>query len=128
MLVMHLPNQSLLLDLRKKNKPSLCIHTHTIYLSNWLTICRHSYLAMSAFRQTFTYHRSINWFPGHMARGIRQIKERLQRDVDLVVEVRDARISLDTAHAFTEPMRVVTQYGTALYILNRYALHSFFVN
>ncbi|RKP08173.1 P-loop containing nucleoside triphosphate hydrolase protein [Thamnocephalis sphaerospora] len=41
---------------------------------------------MSAFRQTFTYHRSINWFPGHMARGIRQIKERLQRDVDLVVE------------------------------------------
>ncbi|KAI9599584.1 putative GTPase [Syncephalis fuscata] len=53
---------------------------------------------MNSFRQSFTYHRSINWFPGHMAKGLRQIKERLQREVDLVVEVRDARIPLSSTN------------------------------
>jgi len=33
----------------------------------------------------------INWFPGHMARAIREIKEKL-KSVDIVLEVRDARV------------------------------------
>ncbi len=34
---------------------------------------------------------AINWFPGHMVRTRRQIKENLKL-VDLVIEIRDARI------------------------------------
>lgn len=46
-------------------------------------------------RSTFPYDRIINWFPGHMAKGLRLISERLN-SVDLVVEVRDARIPLSS--------------------------------
>lgn len=46
-------------------------------------------------RATFPYDRIINWFPGHMAKGLRLISERLN-SVDLVVEVRDARIPLSS--------------------------------
>ncbi|PHZ15855.1 GTPase [Rhizopus microsporus ATCC 52813] len=48
-------------------------------------------------RTTFPYDRVINWFPGHMAKGIRLISERLN-SVDLVVEVRDARIPLSSVN------------------------------
>ena len=33
----------------------------------------------------------IQWFPGHMAKGLRAMQERL-RGVDIIVEVRDARV------------------------------------
>lgn len=33
----------------------------------------------------------INWFPGHMARAVRNMEERM-RTADAVVEVRDARV------------------------------------
>jgi len=33
----------------------------------------------------------IHWFPGHMAKGLKDMEQRL-RDVDIVVEVRDARV------------------------------------
>ncbi|CAM0135015.1 unnamed protein product [Umbelopsis sp. WA50703] len=46
-------------------------------------------------RSTFLYDRVINWFPGHMAKGIRVISERLN-SVDLIIEVRDARIPLSS--------------------------------
>ncbi|KAI8086445.1 P-loop containing nucleoside triphosphate hydrolase protein [Halteromyces radiatus] len=46
-------------------------------------------------RTKFPYDRVINWFPGHMAKGLRLISERLNT-VDLVVEVRDARIPLSS--------------------------------
>ncbi|MBP9682271.1 MAG: ribosome biogenesis GTPase YlqF [Bacteriovorax sp.] len=36
---------------------------------------------------------AINWYPGHMARAIREIKERLKL-VDIVLEIRDARAPL----------------------------------
>lgn len=39
----------------------------------------------------------LNWFPGHMATGIKQIRSRIQNDIDLVIEVRDARIPLSSA-------------------------------
>ena len=46
-------------------------------------------------RSKFLYDRVINWFPGHMAKGLRVISERLN-SVDLIVEVRDARIPLSS--------------------------------
>lgn len=39
----------------------------------------------------------INWFPGHMAKAIREIKEKL-RLVDIVIEVRDARVPLASSN------------------------------
>jgi ribosome biogenesis GTP-binding protein YlqF len=48
-------------------------------------------------RTIFPYDRVINWFPGHMAKGLRLISERLN-SVDLVVEVRDARIPLSSVN------------------------------
>ncbi|MEW6491470.1 MAG: ribosome biogenesis GTPase YlqF [Cyanobacteriota bacterium] len=40
---------------------------------------------------------SIQWYPGHIAKAERELKEQLKR-VDVVLEVRDARIPLSTYH------------------------------
>ncbi|OMJ22401.1 Mitochondrial ribosome-associated GTPase 1 [Smittium culicis] len=40
----------------------------------------------SAFRSTFEFTKSINWFPGHMTKGLRKIKETLG-NVDLMIEI-----------------------------------------
>ncbi|MCT7949418.1 ribosome biogenesis GTPase YlqF [Ancylothrix sp. C2] len=40
---------------------------------------------------------SIQWYPGHIAKAERQLAEQLKR-VDVVLEVRDARIPLATQH------------------------------
>lgn len=40
---------------------------------------------------------SIQWYPGHIAKAERNLKEQLKR-VDVVLEVRDARIPLSTHH------------------------------
>jgi ribosome biogenesis GTPase A len=40
---------------------------------------------------------AIQWYPGHIAKAERQLKENLSR-VDVVLEVRDARIPLSTNH------------------------------
>lgn len=37
-------------------------------------------------------HLVLNWFPGHMAKGTRNIKE-MMGSVNIIVEVRDARVS-----------------------------------
>ncbi|MEQ8386538.1 MAG: ribosome biogenesis GTPase YlqF [Coleofasciculus sp. A1-SPW-01] len=43
---------------------------------------------------------AIQWYPGHIAKAERQLKEQLKR-VDVVLEVRDARIPLTTHHPQT---------------------------
>ena len=40
---------------------------------------------------------SIQWYPGHIAKAERELKEQLKR-VDVVLEVRDVRIPLSTQH------------------------------
>ena len=40
---------------------------------------------------------TINWYPGHIAKAERQLRDYLKR-VDVVVEARDARIAATTAH------------------------------
>lgn len=47
---------------------------------------------------------SINWFPGHMAKAIREIKEILPK-VDLIIEVLDARIPYSSANPVIEQFR-----------------------
>ncbi len=39
----------------------------------------------------------IQWYPGHIAKAEQQLKRNLDK-VDLVIEVRDARIPLATGH------------------------------
>jgi hypothetical protein len=41
----------------------------------------------------------INWYPGHMASATRSIRERL-RLIDLILEVRDSRVSRNSAFGF----------------------------
>jgi mitochondrial GTPase 1 len=40
---------------------------------------------------------SVNWFPGHMAKGRREIEDRV-KSVDVLIEVRDARLPLSSAN------------------------------
>ncbi|KAL8459925.1 hypothetical protein ACS0TY_031724 [Phlomoides rotata] len=46
---------------------------------------------------------NINWFPGHMAAATRAIRDRLKVS-DLVIEVRDSRIPLSSAHEELQPI------------------------
>ncbi len=43
----------------------------------------------------------IQWYPGHIAKAERKLKETIKR-VDLVIEVRDARIPLSTSHLYLD--------------------------
>ena len=43
----------------------------------------------------------IQWYPGHIAKAEKKLKENLNK-VDLVFEVRDARIPLSTSHPYLE--------------------------
>ncbi|KAI9294984.1 hypothetical protein K502DRAFT_324557 [Neoconidiobolus thromboides FSU 785] len=47
--------------------------------------------------------RSINWFPGHMAKGIREIETRLKQ-IDVILEIRDCRIPLSSINPRFEQM------------------------
>ncbi|KAJ1922768.1 Mitochondrial GTPase 1 [Tieghemiomyces parasiticus] len=49
----------------------------------------------STFRTAFQIERTFNWFPGHMARGLRDMTAKLQT-VDLIIETRDARLPLSS--------------------------------
>lgn len=50
----------------------------------------------------------INWFPGHMNKAVKKIKERL-KSVDIVLEVRDARAPLATGNS--ELTKIFAQKG-----------------
>jgi ribosome biogenesis GTPase A len=53
----------------------------------------------------------IHWYPGHIARAQRQLQEQLKK-VDVVLEVRDARIPLATNHP-----QVPNWIGTKMHLL-----------
>lgn len=57
----------------------------------------------------------INWYPGHMARAIREIKEKLKL-VDIVLEVRDARAPLASGN---KAMEETLRQKSRLIILNK---------
>lgn len=57
----------------------------------------------------------INWFPGHMARAIREIKEKLKL-VDIVLEIRDARAPLAFSN---KAMEETLRQKSRLILLNK---------
>ncbi|KAL9411744.1 hypothetical protein AB3S75_045364 [Citrus x aurantiifolia] len=73
---------------------------------------------------------NINWFPGHMAAASRAIKHRLKIS-DLVIEVRDSRIPLSSAHPGLQPQLSAKRHVIALNkkdlanpnILNKWVRH-----
>lgn len=54
-------------------------------------------------RTSFSFAGAVNWFPGHMAKATRLMRERLNSGgVDVVLEVRDARIPFSAANSTLE--------------------------
>ena len=58
---------------------------------------------------------AIQWFPGHMNKARREIKERMSR-VDMVIEVLDARLPFSSINPMVEQLRAC---NPALKILNK---------
>ena len=52
---------------------------------------------MMAKRRAFDFGPTVHWFPGHMAKALKGMRERLA-EVQLVAEVRDARIPLSSVN------------------------------
>ncbi len=46
---------------------------------------------------------NVHWFPSHMARGIEAMEKRLRR-MDVILEVRDARIPFSSANPLLEQL------------------------
>ncbi len=59
-------------------------------------------------RQTFSHTLNRVWFPGHMTSALRQIGQR-SGELDLVLEVRDARVPLSSRNPFLEKALVSVQ-------------------
>lgn len=57
----------------------------------------------------------INWYPGHMAKAVREIKQKLQT-VDIVFEIRDARAPLASGNRNLED---TLRQKSRLIILNK---------
>jgi ribosome biogenesis GTPase A len=54
-------------------------------------------------RTSFTIAGAVNWFPGHMAKATRLMRERLNSGgVDVVLEVRDARVPFSATNSTLE--------------------------
>lgn len=60
-------------------------------------------------------YQNINWFPGHMAKAKRQMEEQLKL-VDIVIEIRDARMPLASANPLLEEL---AKNKARLIILNK---------
>eukprot|EP00698_Gefionella_okellyi_P008978 TRINITY_DN2253_c0_g1_i2.p1 TRINITY_DN2253_c0_g1~~TRINITY_DN2253_c0_g1_i2.p1 ORF type:complete len:300 (+),score=21.34 TRINITY_DN2253_c0_g1_i2:17-916(+) len=71
----------------------------------------------SLFRKTFAFNAStrINWFPGHMLKATRDIAEKLKA-VDLVIDVRDARIPFASANPRLEE---IVRHKNRLIVFNK---------
>ncbi|KAI0243520.1 Mitochondrial GTPase 1 [Massospora cicadina] len=72
------------------------------------------------FRKTYTVpERAINWFPGHMAKGLRLMQEKLS-SIDLLVETRDARIPLSSINPkFEELLATIPRNGAGRALASR---------
>ena len=52
-------------------------------------------------RGTTVINTQIQWYPGHIAKAEKQLTQNLEK-VDLIIEVRDARIPLATSHPYLQ--------------------------
>lgn len=72
----------------------------------------------NVFRETFQHSTKdvTHYFPGHMAKGLKQIRRKLQK-VDCIVEVHDARVPISGRNPrFQETLNLVRPH---LYVLNK---------
>lgn len=63
-------------------------------------------------------HEAINWFPGHMAKGLSQMQQKL-KSVDCVVEVHDARIPLSGRNPLFEKRLGLSTMKPHLLVMNK---------
>lgn len=75
---------------------------------------------IDGFRKTYVVpERAINWFPGHMAKGLRLMQEKLST-IDLLIEARDARIPLSSINPkFEELLAAIPRNGSGRTIASR---------
>ena len=58
---------------------------------------------------------SVQWFPGHMAKTIREIKEKINK-ADVVLEILDARIPYSSRNPMIEK---ITEHKPIVIVLNK---------
>eukprot|EP01084_Bolivina_argentea_P278580 475963_1 len=51
-----------------------------------------------ALRSGFKYPSHINWYPGHMDKAIKQLKQHFLPNTNIIMEIRDARIPISSQH------------------------------
>ena len=73
----------------------------------------------AGFRKTFDFSRvgAINWFPGHMTRGLRQMEHTMLK-TDLIIEVHDARYKLTSTFLISSTLSMAWEIGVAANMLN----------
>lgn len=73
---------------------------------------------MSLFRTTFPFvsRELLNWFPGHMGKGMKQMQQKLKQ-IDCVIEVHDARIPLTGRN--TEFKHTISGIKPHILVLNK---------
>ena len=54
-------------------------------------------MAFTSIQEKFSNQQDINWYPGHMLKAKKELAEQLKR-VDVVLEIRDARIPLSSVN------------------------------
>ncbi|XP_045132237.1 mitochondrial ribosome-associated GTPase 1-like [Portunus trituberculatus] len=79
-------------------------------------VARHGLLMRQSF--SLASQEAINWFPGHMAKGLTQMQQKL-RAVDCVVEVHDARIPLSGRNPLFEKRLGLSTLKPHLLVMNK---------
>ena len=51
-----------------------------------------------ALRLEFFYPNTISWYPGHMDKTMKQLKEKFLPYTNIIMEIRDARIPISSEH------------------------------
>jgi len=72
-------------------------------------------MSSNTIRTAFVPSVKLYWYPGHMVKGLRIIKDKL-RDIDVVVEVRDARIPMSSTNPHFEEL---VKDKTRVIVLNK---------
>ena len=93
----------------------VCVCVYVCVAAMASQVARHGVMM----RHTFSITRdAINWFPGHMAKGLNKMQNKL-KTVDCVVEVHDARIPLSGRNPLFEKRLGLTTLKPHILIMNK---------
>lgn len=79
-------------------------------------VARHGVMMRQAF--SVANREAVNWFPGHMAKGLNQMQRKL-KGVDCVIEVHDARIPLSGRNPLFEKRLGVSTLKPHILVMNK---------